>query len=147
MSRDAVRDALRALPDVAARPGFTAAVLERLDAVAPAAAAPFGVRRPARAWATAVGLLLVVGAGLLGTVAERQAAREQRLAAVREESAALRRELESVRQQLQTPPLFYLGGNERVDVVLDLDRFAHDVAAAPAAGDSRAATGSAKTST
>jgi len=119
-----LRAALRALPGAPARPGFAARVLARIDAAA--TVRPLPVRphhrslRPAWASALAAALLLVVGVG--GVAVSRHVAREQRRADLRRESEALRRELSALRAEAsREEPALYLGGSERVDVVLDLD--------------------------
>jgi hypothetical protein len=65
----------------------------------------------------AAAAVLLVGATLGG----RAALRQQRAAALRSETAEIARELETLRQQAQRPaPVLYVGGNEEVDLVLDL---------------------------
>jgi hypothetical protein len=110
-----LREALRGLPPPAPGPAFTARVLARLDGRA-AATAPW--RRRVRVAAMAAAAAAV----LLGTVwGSRAALRQQRAAALRTETAELARELEALRQAAERPaPVLYLGGNEEVDLVLDL---------------------------
>ncbi|HET9766709.1 MAG TPA: hypothetical protein VFS60_07670, partial [Thermoanaerobaculia bacterium] len=66
--------------------------------------------------------MVVLAGGLWGVTAGRQAWRhEQRRVALRAESAALARELAALHEEVAKPaPVLYLGGNEQVDVVLDL---------------------------
>ncbi|HXT21544.1 MAG TPA: hypothetical protein VN811_01650 [Thermoanaerobaculia bacterium] len=114
--RDALREALRSLPAAAPGLAFTTRVLARLDRPARPR------RRPIPAWVTAAATMAVLVAGLWGVAAGRQAWQEQRRrAAMRAESAALARELAALHEELAEPaPVLYLGGNEQVDVVLDL---------------------------
>jgi hypothetical protein len=108
-------DLLRELPRESARPGFTARVLNRLEAPE---------RRgsmPRLALAGALAATLAVTAGVL-VDARRDAletVRAQRaLAEIRAEHGRLEREV----QELSQPPVVYLGGNENVDLVLDLGK-------------------------
>ena len=130
MSDDRLRDALRELPAVDPGPAFTARVLARVAAAPPPAA-----RRRLPVWAAALAAVVL----LLGVVwGGRVAMREQRTAALRTETEDLARELEALRQAAQRPaPVLYLGGNEEVDVVLDLSTLPLAAAVpAPLTGDS-----------
>jgi hypothetical protein len=95
---------LRELPREQAREGFTARVLARLDRdVQPAA-----WRRPR-----------LVFAGVLQYRADQRHEEARRLLQeLRSEHASLKHELES----LSAPPVVYVGGNEKVDLVVDLSR-------------------------
>jgi hypothetical protein len=120
MSDDPVLDALRELPRERAAEGFTAAVLS----AAPGAATEHaGWPRPLVALA-ALGLVL---SGLGAWSWERAQRREElrgRVQALRQEQRELEQALRELRQvSAEEPRLLYLGGNERVDYVLDLDRF------------------------
>ncbi len=124
-------DLLRELPREHARPGFTARVLERLEAPAPA-------RRPSARLvlaAAALVFLTAVSAGLLidrqsGARESLEAARAQRiLQDLRAEHERLEREL----RELSQPPVVYIGGNEEVDLVLDLGQVREAEGATPAA--------------
>lgn len=107
------------LPRERARAGFTAAVLRRLDGPA---------RRPAPtgrlAWAAAALLAVAVAAGgwEAGQWRERRDAAEARrlVAEIKGEHARLAREVRELRDERR--PLVYLGGDESVDVVVDLSR-------------------------
>jgi len=120
-------DLLRELPREQARPGFTALVLYRLDAPA---------RRrsiPRLALATALTAVLAVTAGLLIDArrdALANARAERALAEIRAEHARLERE---VRELSDPPSVVYLGGNEDVDLVLDLGKVRGSEGATPAA--------------
>jgi hypothetical protein len=113
---------LRELPREKARQGFTTRVLARLDAP------------PARGWwqvwwrtrlAAALLAAVVVSASTAGLVhyeqreaqqAARVARAQQLLRELRAEHGQIKRELES----LPAPPVVYLGGNEDMDLVVDL---------------------------
>lgn len=112
-SEERLRAALRALPAADPGPAFTARVLSRL-ATAPSRAP----RRRVPAWAAAAAVMAVLIAALWGG---RAALKVQRTAALRSETEELARELEALRQAAERPaPVLYLGGNEEVDLVLDL---------------------------
>ncbi|HEV8241247.1 MAG TPA: hypothetical protein VGS57_17920 [Thermoanaerobaculia bacterium] len=116
---DRLRAALRALPAATPGPGFTTRVLARLDRSE-------GPARPRRvsipAWVTAAATMVVIVGGVWGAAVGRQAwQHEKRRAALRAESAAIARELAELHEQVAAPaPVLYLGGNEQVDVVLDV---------------------------
>lgn len=111
---DHVLDALvRALPPVHASPGFQARVMRR---------ATEG-RRPSRwRWVLALaGGLVAVAALVVPAVRMRQ--QERRLAELRAEVLAL----SAAAAELQAgvaPPLVYVGGDDRVDIVVDLRKLA-----------------------
>ena len=123
-------DLLRELPREQARPGFTARVLHRLDA--PRRRHLISWRVPRLALATALTLVVAITAGILVDArrdALANARAERTLAEIRAEHARLRREV----QDLSQPPVVYLGGNEDVDLVLDLGRVRGSEGATPAA--------------
>jgi hypothetical protein len=119
-------DLLRELPREHARPGFTARVLHRLDATE---------RRrslPRLALATALAVVLAITAGVLVDArrdALEAARTRQALREIRAEHGRLEREV----QELDQPPVVYLGGDENVDLVLDLGRTGGTEGAKPAA--------------
>jgi len=123
-------DLLRELPREQAPSGFTARVVNRLDA--PERRQLISWRAPRLALATAMTIVLAVTAGLL-IDARRDAAEsaraEQALAEIRAEHARLEREV----RELSQPPVIYLGGNEDVDLVLDLGKVRVSEGATPAA--------------
>jgi hypothetical protein len=113
---DPLTDALRALPRERAGEDFTARVLR----AAPGAAAPAPWPRSLAALAA----LLVLVAGLGAWSWERERRREElrgRVEALWQEQRELERALADLRRAAE-PRLLYLGGNDRVDLVLDLDR-------------------------
>jgi hypothetical protein len=120
-------DLLRELPREQARPGFTARVLNRLDA-------PEHRRSiPRLALATVLAVVLAVTVGFLIDArreALESARAEQALAEIRAEHARLERE---VRELSDQPSVVYLGGNEDVDLVLDLGKARGSEGATPAA--------------
>jgi len=125
-----LRTALRGVPTAMPGPVFTARVLARLDR--PPHLRP---RRPLPAWVAAAAAVAVLVGGLWGAAVSRDAwQKQQRRAALRAESAALARELAALHEEVARPaPVLYLGGNEQVDVVLDLSTLPLAVAAAPGA--------------
>ena len=122
-------DLLRELPREHTRPGFTARVLHRLDAPE---------RTPRRSFrlalAGAMAAALAVSAGVLmdrqaGSRAIETARARQTLQELRAEHGRLQREL----RELSQPPVVYIGGNEDVDLVLDLGQVRESEGAKPAA--------------
>lgn len=123
-------DLLRDLPREQARPGFTARVLENLDA--PERARSRRTFRLALAGAAAAAVLTAAGAGILmdrraESIEAAQA--RQALQEIRAEHGRLEQELE----ELSQPPVVYIGGNEDVDLVLDLGKVRGSEGATPAA--------------
>jgi hypothetical protein len=126
MKDERLSESLRALPRVAARPDFTRTVLESLDA-SPAPRRGF-TGRWVLAAATCAGL--AVGAGALwqyqrstgSDLRHREAAAT--LAEIRAEHARLRQELDRLSATALPAEngVVYLGGDENVDFVVDLDR-------------------------
>jgi cell division protein FtsB len=122
-------DLLRELPREQARPGFTARVLHRLDAPERRRSIPI----PRLALATALMAVLIVMAGILIDArrdALANARAEQALAEIRAEHARLEREVQELSEK---PSVVYLGGNEDVDLVLDLGKVRGSEGATPAA--------------
>jgi hypothetical protein len=123
-------DLLRELPREHARPGFTARVLDRLDA-------PERRFRPGPVFAAACAALLLVAVSG-GVLMSRQpgsrdtietAEAQQILRQLRAEHERLEREL----YQIPQPRRVYIGGNEDVDFVLDLGQVRGVGGATPAA--------------
>ncbi len=122
---DPVRDELRALPRVAASPGFTRRLFVRLDAEASlgAARAPRTWRVAWAAGAGALALAVIAFGGLqLQRSHERRAAAAE-LAALKRQQLELSQELAQLREQSDAlQPVVYLGGNDNADFVLDVGR-------------------------
>jgi hypothetical protein len=120
---------LRELPRENARPGFTQRVLGRLDQSAEAV-------RP-RAWhprlavATALAAL-VVSFGVVRYEQSREAASTAEARRLLQEIRAEHQQLERELQALSEPPVVYLGGDERMDLVVNLDRVPAEDGPAPA---------------
>jgi hypothetical protein len=117
-----VIDLLRELPQEHARPGFTARVLQQLDAKSHRIKRWSFRLAPAMAATTAAALLAVaISAGVLiewrGGARKHQEA-VQALKELREEHGRLAAEL----HEMSAPPVVYLGGDEKVDYVLDLGK-------------------------
>ncbi len=123
---------LRELPRERARSGFTARVLARLDGIDEPPQAP--VRR----WhprlvpvALAASLALVVTAGVV-IQEQRQEAQAEALRAVQ----ALRAEHSRIERELQelssAPPVYYLGGNEEMDLIVNMGEVRPDRGLQPA---------------
>jgi hypothetical protein len=120
-------DLLRELPRERARPGFTARLLNRLEA--PERRRPFP--RLALAGALAAVLTMITTGVLVDARRDalRAAQAQQALQEIRAEHGRLQREV----QELSRPPVMYLGGNENVDLVLDLGQVSGTEGAKPAA--------------
>jgi hypothetical protein len=126
-----VADLLRELPAEHARPGFTARVLEELDAEPRRGPrwsfrlAPILEGWPARA-ATAVAALLAIAISAGALIEWRGNDQKQRDALqARQTLQELRAEHGRLQQELRAmsePPVVYLGGDEKVDYVLDLGK-------------------------
>lgn len=122
-------DLLRELPREQPRPGFTARVLHRLDAAPERRSIPI----PRLALATVLTLVLMITAGVLINArrdALANARAERALAEIRAEHTRLEREVQDLSQP---PSVVYLGGNEDVDLVLDLGKVRGSEGATPAA--------------
>jgi cytochrome c-type biogenesis protein CcmH/NrfG len=120
---------LRELPRETARPGFTQRVLARLDEPARSAARPVWRLRLAVA---AVALLAVTSAGV---VRHEQARKAEQTAEARRLLQEIRAEHDRLEQELQAlsePPVIYVGGDERLDLVVGLDRVSAEDGPAPA---------------
>jgi hypothetical protein len=119
---------LRELPRETARLGFTARVLRRIEE-------PGRRFSPRLALAGALALTVMVAAGVrvetrrdaIETARAQQAL--QVLQDIRAEHGRLEREV----QELSQPSVVYLGGNENVDLVLDLGKVRGTEGAKPAA--------------
>lgn len=124
-----LRSALRSLPRETAGEGFTDAVLDRLDR-SPAA----GADRAAWRLAAAAALAALALAALVWNLAPRAGststpapgpARSARIDVLEAEHARLAAELEDLRRLAEPPaPVFYLGGDDEVELVLDLGALA-----------------------
>lgn len=114
-----IADLLRELPREHARPGFTARLLEKLEEDRPA---PWWASRLSLVSAVTALAALVVSAGVLTDwrLSPRKsvdtAEARQILEEIRAEHGRLEREL----REISEPPVVYLGGDEQVDLVLDL---------------------------
>ena len=130
MEDHSVGKLLREIPRETARTGFTTRVLARLDDSAPER--PREARRPRLAFAAAAVLALVVSAGLFRYEQSRDAARAAEARQALQEIRAEHQRLEQELRALSEPPVVYLGGNERVDLVLDLENIPAEAGPVPA---------------
>jgi hypothetical protein len=108
---------LRELPREQAREGFTARVLAGVDK----RPEPMAWRRPRLVFATATLVAVMASAGVLQYRADQQ----ERHAEARRILQELRNEHDSLKQELRSlsaPPVVYVGGNDQVDLVVDLSR-------------------------
>jgi anti-sigma factor RsiW len=105
---------LRELPREQAREGFTARVLANLESQGRPA-----IWRPRLVFAAAALVAVMASAGVLQyRVAQRHEEARRVLRELRSEHDSLKHEFES----LSAPPVVYVGGNEQVDLVVDLSR-------------------------
>jgi len=132
---DPLGEALRALPRHRPGAGFTGRVLDRLGEAAPAGTsrnAPGALRLAAAALLVGVALLGALAAGrILPEAGPAPAPAEARRAALEAERARLAAELAELRRlttelREDSSPVLYLGGDEEVDLVLDLGRLARE---------------------
>jgi hypothetical protein len=112
---------LRELPRETARPGFTRRVLARLDEPARATPREAWRLRLAVATMTAVVVALVASAGARYEHA-RDAARNAEARRLLQEIRAEHDRIEQELRALAEPPVVYVGGDERMDLVVNLDR-------------------------
>lgn len=120
---------LREIPRERAGDGFTARVLERLDLPTPGETPGRTVRRGPWLFATAALFALVVSVAVLDRpeppVREVRDAR-QALVNIRSEHERIQQELRRLqqmhRQDSAEPEVVYLGGDESMDLVVDLGR-------------------------
>jgi len=113
---------LRELPSEHARPGFTARVLEQLDAE-PQKASRWSFRL-APALAVAALLAVAISAGALIEWQGRARKHQEEVQALQElraEHGRLEAELHAI-SATSEPPVVYLGGDEQFDYVLDLGK-------------------------
>ncbi|MEA2601711.1 MAG: hypothetical protein QOF89_2703 [Acidobacteriota bacterium] len=119
---------LSELPREQARPGFTARVLERLDA-APRTTTHRWSFRFALATAAATLVVIAISAGVLTREPRDTGRAQQALREIRAEHGRLEQEL----REISAPPVVYLGGDESVDLVLDLGKVRDPKVVTPAA--------------
>ncbi len=144
MSREPLRQALRSLPRERAGADFTPRLLARLAAECRAASPPSALRGPR--WRTAAAVvalagLLAAGGVTLSRIASRpeaagdraapaapapeRAARRARRERIEAERARLATELAELKRMAGAgEPVIYLGGDDRVDLVVDVGRLA-----------------------
>jgi hypothetical protein len=118
MEDNSLNRLLGELPRESAREGFTTRVLARLDDRPPSAVSAIW-KRPRLVFATAALVAVVASAGVLQYRADqRQEEARRMLRELRSEHESLKHEFES----LSAPPVVYVGGDEKVDLVVDLSR-------------------------
>ena len=120
LHNDQIQDGLGELPRYRASPGFTDGAMRRLEA---RSARPL-YRRPATGWLMATTVALIAGLWM-GTYLRQQnsakSAYKQRLHALRAEYQQIQSEVDTLRKDASdSPAVVYLGGNEQIDLVLDL---------------------------
>lgn len=121
MNDDRLSAALESLPREQAGPEFTAGVLRRIE---PATPRWLPAERPARRWAPLAAAALVVLTLGFGWREWRHRQMAESLQALLAEKQALEAELESLRRLTRAArPVVYLGSDDEVDLVLDLERF------------------------
>lgn len=125
-------DLLRELPREQARPDFTVRVLERLEMPAPVPRPRAGLLLAA---ATAVAMIAGVATGVRidRQTASRGATEEAQARQILEDLRAEHGRLELELREISQPPVVYIGGNEDVDLVLDLGKVREAEGATPAA--------------
>lgn len=131
MENHGVTRLLRELPRETARPGFTDRVLASLDDPAELAAPLVG----GRFGLAAAALLLVCLLGGAGAVHYAQSRETAQAAQARKLLREIRAEHDRIERELHSltePRVIYLGGDERLDLVVDLDRIQAEDGLAPA---------------
>ena len=111
---------LRELPPETARPGFTPRVVARLDREEKPERAP--ALRPRLAWTAALVAALTFSAGLVRIRDRPSPATPESTAEARRILAELKAEHDRLEHDFQElrEPVYYLGGNEEIDLVMDL---------------------------
>jgi uncharacterized protein YaeQ len=110
---------LRTLPKERAREDFTSGLIQRLDSGAP----PRQRMRFALAMAAAAVLLAAASIGVWWWQQSDKEELKEQIAQLRVEHQALTQELSQMRRQSTSiRPVLYLGGDERMDYVLDLNK-------------------------
>lgn len=131
--------ALRSLPRTRARPGFTRDVLDRLDHPATVSTPPIRWSRFALAVGAAAAAVIAV---VLVTRDAHETSPERRLLdELQAEHASIAREIDRLRVEPSFDPVLYLGGDDTVAYVVELDslaRLAARPASVPASGDDHA---------
>lgn len=128
MNDDQLSSALKSLPHEQASMGFTAGVLRRIDPPPPRlfpARWSFGATITRRAFGATITVVAVLVLALgFGWREWRQHQAQQHMQVLLAEKRALEAELESLRRlTAEARPMVYLGGDDEVDLVLDLARF------------------------
>jgi cytochrome c-type biogenesis protein CcmH/NrfG len=114
---------LRELPRETARPGFTQRVLNRLDEPAEAAPLRAGWRpRLAMAAMAVIVATLAISAGVARYEQSREAERTAEARRLLQEIRAEHDRIEQELRALSEPPVVYVGGDEEVDLVVDLNK-------------------------
>lgn len=122
MTDEQLRDALRSLPRHRASKGFTDRVLDRLDRADSRREAQRPVRPPIRArrWAAVATVVALAALVPLAVRREQPPPATDSRQALRE----LRSELEEIKRLTAEPradePVLYLGGDDQVELVVDL---------------------------
>lgn len=131
--------ALRSLPRTRARPGFTGEVLDRLEGPARFRARSIPWTRLAlAAGAAAIAVFAVV---LSTRDGDRTSPERRMLDELRAEHASIAREIDLLRAGPSFDPVLYLGGDDSVAYVVELDslaRLAARPASVPASEDDHA---------
>lgn len=121
-SDDRLEEALASLPRARASEQFTAEVLSTIED------RPTGHRRPSTTFGrTVLATCAALIAGIIGMAYQRQQAAEDRyreqVLELRHEYRRLLEEVAAVRNEATEPPTrLYLGGDERLDLILDLSQ-------------------------
>lgn len=116
MQDQRVTEILRELPREQARPGFTTRVLARLDEPQPR------WRWQPRLAVAAFAAVLVLTLGVAWQQQREQALRKAEAKRLLEELRAEHSQLEQELREIAEPPVIYLGGDEDVDLVVDMGR-------------------------
>jgi len=116
-SIDPLTEALRNLPRERASAGFTARTLSRLE--------PPRRRLPitgGRLLAAAAALAVIVAIPWLGDLRQQRQLDEirHRAAGLRRDSVVLEHQMEEARQRYERQSVLYLGGDDDIDLVLDI---------------------------
>jgi predicted MPP superfamily phosphohydrolase len=114
MNDDRLHEVLAAVPRDAASEGFTPATMRRLRELQ--------ARRRRLPLVAAASITIALAAGALAVRQIGEVREERRLDALRAERQAIAAELEELKRMTAEPPVVYVGGNDDIDVVMDVSK-------------------------
>lgn len=114
MNDDRLHEVLAAVPRDAASEGFTAATMRRVQ--------DRQKRRRRLPFVAAASITIALAGGALAVRQLGEVREERRIKALRAERQAIAAGLEELKRMTTEPPVVYVGGNDDIDVVLDVSK-------------------------